>query len=89
MRILKQGTNYRVTCEPGCGSLLEFDLADVRLVYREIKAGPWDVECMPEREDHYHGTVTCLSCKRTLGVKLSRDDKRQLLANQDASERYL
>jgi hypothetical protein len=87
MRILKQGTNYRVTCEPGCGTLLEFDLADVTLVYRQINVGPHDIECMPEREDHYHGTVVCLSCKRTLGVKLSREDKRQLLAKQDAASR--
>lgn len=78
MKILQQGTKNQVKCT-GCGSLLQFERADVRLVHAPVQAGHHEIECMPEAEDHYRAVVDCPSCKAVLGVTLTRQEKRVLM----------
>lgn len=78
MKILQQGTKNQVNCT-GCGSLLQFEKGDVRLVHAPVKIGHHDIECMPEAEDHYRAVVDCPSCKAVLGVTFSRQEKRALM----------
>lgn len=81
MKVIVQGTNNRVTCKNGCGSVLEFTPADVSLRHQPINVGPYEVECMPSPEDHYQAQVSCPVCNKSLTVSVPRDLKRQLLAN--------
>lgn len=88
MKILQQGTKNQVECG-GCGSKLEFDLADVRLVYAPVQAGPWDVEGVPEKEDHYRAQVTCPCCSRAVKVNIGRQDKLAMVNSMNASDNDL
>jgi ribosomal protein S27E len=78
MRILQQGTSNQVKCTR-CGSLLQFERGDVRLVHSPIQVGHHEIECMPEAEDHYRAVVDCPSCRTVLSVTLSRQEKRALM----------
>lgn len=87
MEILKQGTRNQVTCG-GCGSLLRYDPADVRLVHSPVNIGHHDIECMPEPEDDYRAVVTCPSCQATLHVGLSRREKREMMPTSGAGRAH-
>ena len=78
MKILQQGTQNQVRCT-GCGSILQFDKTDIRLVHAPVQVGPHEIECMPEAEDHYRAVVDCMSCKTVLTVPATRQDKRALM----------
>lgn len=81
MKVIVQGTNNRVTCKDGCGSVLEFTPSDITLRHRPIQVGHHEIECMPEPEDHYQAQVSCPVCHKALPVPASRILKRQLLTS--------
>lgn len=85
VNVLRVGTKNQATCGH-CGSVLQFSDADIQLVYSPVQVGPYEVECMPEAEDHYQAKILCPVCNKGVRVAASRSLKRDKLAAQRLSD---
>lgn len=86
--VVRQGTKRLVTCGK-CGSELRWGDSDVHLTHRPINVGPYEIECMPEAEDHYQATITCPECRNVITVNTDRSLKRQKIEDQRRSDHNL